>query len=147
MRRNHLGDRTDIDIVGEQNALFDALKALGKPVVVVRAQRPPAELAERRRRSANAMLECWYLGQEGGTAMAEALFGDINPGGKLPVTVVREDGQIPFFYNHKPSRAARLPVRRRQPAVPVRLRAVATPRFEIVRAAAVGGEASAWPAR
>jgi beta-glucosidase len=52
---------------------------------------------------ANAMLECWYLGQEGGTAMADALFGDVNPGGKLPVTVVREEGQIPFFYNHKPS--------------------------------------------
>jgi beta-glucosidase len=100
--RTHLGDRTDIDIVGEQNELFDAIKATGKPMVVVALNgRPPSwpnVVA-----GANAMLECWYLGQEGGTAMAEALFGDINPGGKLPVTVVREEGQIPFFYNHKPS--------------------------------------------
>ncbi len=100
--RTHLGDRTDIDIVGEQNELFDAMKATGKPVVVVALNgRPPSwpnVVA-----GANAMLECWYLGQEGGTAMADALFGDVNPGGKLPVTVVREEGQIPFFYNHKPS--------------------------------------------
>ncbi len=100
--RNHLGDRTQIDIVGEQNELFDAMKATGKPVVVVALNgRPPSwpnVVA-----GANAMLECWYLGQEGGTAMADALFGDVNPGGKLPVTVVREEGQIPFFYNHKPS--------------------------------------------
>jgi beta-glucosidase len=52
---------------------------------------------------ANAMLECWYPGQEGGTAMAEALFGALNPGAKLPVTVVRDVGQVPYFYNHKPS--------------------------------------------
>jgi beta-glucosidase len=52
---------------------------------------------------ADAILECWYLGQEGGTAMAEALFGDVNPGAKLPVTVVKDVGQVPFFYNHKPS--------------------------------------------
>ncbi len=100
--RTHLGDRAEIDIVGEQNELFTALKALGKPVVVVALNgRPPSwpTIVE----GANAMLECWYLGQEGGTAMAEALFGDVNPGGKLPVTVVREEGQIPFFYNHKPS--------------------------------------------
>jgi beta-glucosidase len=100
--RNHLGDRTDIDIVGEQNPLFDAMKATGKPVVVVALNgRPPSwpNIVA----NANAMIECWYLGQEGGTAMADALFGDVNPGGKLPVTVVREEGQIPFFYNHKPS--------------------------------------------
>jgi beta-glucosidase len=100
--RMHLGDRTDIDIVGEQNELFDAMKGTGKPVVVVALNgRPPSwpNIAA----NANALLECWYLGQEGGTAMADALFGDVNPGGKLPVTVVREEGQIPFFYNHKPS--------------------------------------------
>ena len=100
--RNHLGDRTDLDLVGEQNDLFAALKATGKPVVVVALNgRPPSW--PRVVAGANALLECWYLGQEGGTAMAEALFGDINPGGKMPVTVVRDVGQIPFFYNHKPS--------------------------------------------
>jgi beta-glucosidase len=99
---NHLGDRAHIDIVGEQNELFTALKAVGKPVVVVALNgRPPSWPTVVA--GANAMLECWYMGQEGGTAMAEALFGDLNPGGKLPITVVREEGQIPFFYNHKPS--------------------------------------------
>ncbi len=100
--KNHLGDRTTLDLLGEQNALFDALKALGKPVVVAAINgRPPSwpnVVAH-----ANAILECWYPGQEGGTAMAEALFGRINPGAKLPVTVVREVGQVPFYYNRKPS--------------------------------------------
>jgi beta-glucosidase len=99
--RTHLGDRADIDIVGEQNELFDAIKASASRWWWSRST--AGRRAGRRRGDANAMLECWYLGQEGGTAMAEALFGDINPGGKLPVTVVREEGQIPFFYNHKPS--------------------------------------------
>jgi beta-glucosidase len=100
--KNHLGDRTDLDLLGEQNALFLALKATGKPVIVVALNgRPPSwpTVAEQ----ADAILECWYLGQEGGTAMAEALFGDVNPGAKLPVTVVKDVGQVPFFYNHKPS--------------------------------------------
>ena len=99
---NHLGDRTGLDLVGDQNALFEALHATGKPVVVCAINgRPPSwptVAAE-----AHAMLECWYPGQEGGTAMAEALFGEINPGAKLPVTVARNVGQVPSFYNHKPS--------------------------------------------
>ncbi|RIV86725.1 glycoside hydrolase family 3 N-terminal domain-containing protein [Aurantiacibacter zhengii] len=99
---NHLGDRTDIDIVGEQNALVDAMAALGKPLVVCAINgRPPSwpNVVEK----ADAILECWYPGQEGGVAMAEALLGRINPGAKLPVTVVRNEGQVPSFYNHKPS--------------------------------------------
>lgn len=99
---NHLGDRTDLNLVGEQEALFEALHALGKPVVVCAINgRPPSwpNVAAK----AQAMLECWYVGQEGGTAIAEALFGEINPGAKLPVTVVRNVGQVPAFYNHKPS--------------------------------------------
>ena len=98
----HLGDRTDLDLLGEQNELFDALRALGKPVVVCAINgRPPSwnHVIEH----ANAMLECWYPGQEGGKAMAEALFGAVNPGAKLPVSVVRNAGQIPYFYNHKPT--------------------------------------------
>ena len=100
--KNHLGDRTDIDLIGEQGDLFAALKATGKPVVVVAINgRPPSwpQVAAQ----ANALLECWYVGQEGGTAIADVLFGAVNPGAKLPVTVVREVGQIPFYYNHKPS--------------------------------------------
>ena len=100
--KNHLGDRTDLDLVGQQNDLFVALKALGKPIVVAAINgRPPSwpMVAE----GANSILECWYAGQEGGTAIADALFGDVNPGAKLPVTVVRNEGQVPYFYHHKPS--------------------------------------------
>lgn len=100
--KNHLGDRTDIDLVGEQNELFTVLKALGKPIVVAAINgRPPSwpTIAD----GANAILECWYVGQEGGTAIAEGLFGDVNPGAKLPVTVIRNEGQVPFYYNHKPT--------------------------------------------
>ena len=99
---NHLGDATSLDLVGEQNELARALFELGKPVVVVLINgRPQAvtEVAEK----ANALLEGWYLGQEGGTAMADILFGDANPGGKLPVTIPRSVGQLPLTYNEKPS--------------------------------------------
>ncbi|TMM45170.1 glycoside hydrolase family 3 N-terminal domain-containing protein [Qipengyuania marisflavi] len=98
----HLGDRTSLDLVGEQNELFAALKALGKPVVTVLVNgRPPSylDVAER----SDAILETWYAGEQQGTAIADALFGNVNPGGKLPVTVAREAGQLPNFYNHKPS--------------------------------------------
>jgi beta-glucosidase len=100
--KNHLGDRTGLDLVGEQNELFLAMKATGKPVVVVAINgRPPSwpTVAEK----ANALLECWYMGQEGGHAMASVLFGDASPGGKLPVTVARHVGQLPVFYDAKPS--------------------------------------------
>ncbi|WP_336958125.1 glycoside hydrolase family 3 N-terminal domain-containing protein [Sphingobium aquiterrae] len=99
---NHLGDRTSLDLVGEQNDLFLAMKATGKPVVVCAINgRPPSYVTVAAQ--ANALLECWYPGQEGGTAMADILFGDVNPGAKLPVTVARDAGQIPVFYNRKPS--------------------------------------------
>ena len=63
--------------------------------------RPPSypEIAA----EADAILETWYAGEQQGTAIADALFGRVNPGGKLPVTVAREAGQVPAFYNHKPS--------------------------------------------
>ncbi|RIJ32678.1 glycoside hydrolase family 3 N-terminal domain-containing protein [Henriciella mobilis] len=98
----HLGDRTDIELVGEQQELADAMFALGKPVVTVLINGKPLgvdEVAEK----TNALVEGWYLGQEGGTAMADVLFGDYNPGGKLPVTIARSVGQLPLVYNHKPS--------------------------------------------
>lgn len=99
---NHLGDRTELDLVGEQNELFTALKALGKPIVAVLVNgRPPSYplIAEQ----ADAILETWYAGEQQGPAIADALFGRVNPGGKLPVTVAREVGQLPIFYNYKPS--------------------------------------------
>jgi beta-glucosidase len=99
---NHLGDRSDLRLVGQQEELVRAVLDTGKPTVLVLINgRPPAiaELAER----APAILEGWYLGQEGGTAVAEVLFGDVNPGGKLPASFPRSVGQLPLFYNHKPT--------------------------------------------
>ncbi|MEW4449441.1 glycoside hydrolase family 3 N-terminal domain-containing protein [Qipengyuania sp. JC766] len=98
----HLGDRTSLDLVGEQNELFMALKALGKPIVAVLVNgRPPSYpvVAEQ----ADAILETWYAGEQQGTAIADALFGRVNPGGKMPVTTARNVGQVPNFYNYKPS--------------------------------------------
>jgi beta-glucosidase len=99
---NHLGDRADLRLVGQQEEPVRAVLDTGKPTVLVLINgRPPAipELAER----APAILEGWYLGQEGGTAVAEVLFGDVNPGGKLPVSFPRGVGQLPLFYNRKPT--------------------------------------------
>lgn len=98
----HLGDRTSLDLVGEQNELFLALKALGKPVVAVLVNgRPPSYpvVAEQ----ADAILETWYAGEQQGNAIAKALFGQVNPGGKMPVSTARNVGQVPNFYNYKPS--------------------------------------------
>jgi beta-glucosidase len=98
----HLGDRSSLDLVGEQNELFAALKELGKPIVAVLVNgRPPSYLAVDE--GADAILETWYAGEQQGHAIADALFGRVNPGGKLPVTVAREVGQLPVFYNFKPS--------------------------------------------
>ncbi|MGN6376131.1 MAG: glycoside hydrolase family 3 N-terminal domain-containing protein [Sphingomonas sp.] len=99
---NHLGDRDDLKMVGQQQELFDALKALGKPMVVVLTNGRPLAVntvADQ----ANALIESWYLGEATGTAMANILFGDYNPGGKLPVTIPRNVGQIPIYYDYKPS--------------------------------------------
>jgi beta-glucosidase len=100
--KNHLGDRPDLGLFGEQGELAQAMFALGKPVVVVLINGQPLSIPEVAAK-ANAIVEGWYLGQEGGTAMADILFGDANPGGKLPVTVARSVGHLPVFYNAKPS--------------------------------------------
>jgi beta-glucosidase len=99
---SHLGDRDSLDLVGEQQELFDALKALGKPITVVLINGRPASI-NKTAVEANAILEGWYLGEQGGNAVADVLFGDVNPGGKLPVTFPRSVGQLPFVYNHKPT--------------------------------------------
>ena len=99
---DHLGDRTTLELVGEQNELADAMFALGKPVIVVLINGAPLSVVNVAAK-ANALIEGWYLGQEGGTAMADILFGDANPGGKLPVTFPRSVGQLTLTYNEKPS--------------------------------------------
>jgi beta-glucosidase len=99
---DHLGDRTSLDLVGQQNDLAKAIFDLGKPTVVLLLNGRPLSvnlLAQR----ADALLEGWYLGQETGHAAADILFGRANPGGKLPVTIARDVGQLPVFYNRKPT--------------------------------------------
>lgn len=97
---NALGDRDNIDLIGEQNLLFSKLKALGKPVIVILKHRRTnsiIEIAEK----ADAILDSWVLGESGDLALAKILVGDVSPSGKLPVTVPRSIGQIPFHYNQK----------------------------------------------
>jgi len=99
---NHLGDRDSLDLLGAQNDLVKAVIETGTPTVVLLINGRPLSInyiAEH----APAILEGWYLGQEGGTAAANVLFGDVNPGGKLPITFPHSVGDLPDFYNHKPS--------------------------------------------
>jgi beta-glucosidase len=100
--KTHLGDRDSLDLVGEQQALFDALHALGKPIAVVLINGRPASTVDIADKT-DALLEGWYVGEQGGNAVADVLFGDVNPGGKLPVTIPKSVGQLPMFYNVKPS--------------------------------------------
>jgi beta-glucosidase len=98
----HQGDRDSLDLLGNQDDLVKAILATGKPTVVFLQHGRPNSInyiAE----NVPAVLEGWYLGQEGGTAMADVLFGDYNPGGKLPITVPRSVGQLPDYYYQKPS--------------------------------------------
>ncbi len=99
---NHLGDRQKLDLIGEQNELARRLFATGKPVVVVLLNGGPLA-ATYLEANAPAIVEGWYLGQETGNAVADVVLGRANPGGKLPVSVPRSEGQLPIFYNHKPT--------------------------------------------
>ncbi len=99
---NHLGDRASLDLPGRQGELARRVVATGKKVVLVLIHGRPLAIPDLVA-SVPAVLDGWYLGQETGTAVAEALFGDIDPGGKLTVTVPRSVGQVPVFYDHKPS--------------------------------------------
>jgi len=100
--RKHMGDRASLDLIGRQEELARAMIATGKPVIVLLFHGAPLAINYLSREAA-AILDCWYLGQEGGRAVAEALFGDFSPGGKLPITIPRSVGHLPCFYNHKPS--------------------------------------------
>jgi beta-glucosidase len=98
----HLGDRDNLDLLGSQDDLAKAIVETGKPVVVLLLHGRPNSInyiAEH----IPAILDGWYLGQEGGTAVADVLFGDANSGGKLPITVPRSVGQLPDYYYQKPS--------------------------------------------
>jgi beta-glucosidase len=99
---DHLGDRSSLGLPGEQEFLALQIAATGKPVVLVLINGRPASIPNLVPKIP-AILEGWYLGQETGTAVADVLFGDVNPGGKLPATVARDVGQLPVFYNYKPA--------------------------------------------
>jgi beta-glucosidase len=100
--RNHMGDRADLDLFGMQNDLVRAVVATGKPVAAVLFNGRPNSLTTLDR-LVPAILECWYLGQESGIAVADVLFGDVNPSGKLPMSFPRSSGHVPCYYNYKPS--------------------------------------------
>jgi beta-glucosidase len=99
---NHPGDRDNLDLLGNQDDLVKAILATGKPTIVFLQHGRPNSInyiAEH----VPAILDGWYLGQEGGTAIADVLFGDYNPAGRLPITVPRSAGQLPDYYYQKPS--------------------------------------------
>jgi beta-xylosidase len=98
----HEGDRDSLDLLGNQDDLAKAMVATGKPVVVVLLHGRPNAI-NYVATNMPAILDGWYLGQEGSTALADVLFGDYNPGGKLPITVPRSVGQLPDYYYQKPS--------------------------------------------
>lgn len=91
--------RTDISLPASQKQLIKALKATGKPLVIALMNGRPLTLTEEYAQ-ADAMLETWYLGTEGGNAIADVLFGDYNPSGKLPMSFPYNVGQIPVYYSH-----------------------------------------------
>jgi beta-glucosidase len=95
-------DSTDLGLPGVQAELLQVILETGKPVVLVLINGRPLSIPGLIE-AANAVLEAWVPGEEGASAIASALLGEINPGGKLPVSIARSVGQVPIFYNHKPS--------------------------------------------
>jgi beta-glucosidase len=114
---NHRGDRDSLDLLGAQNDLVKAVVETGKPVVVLLLNGRPLSvnyIAEK----VPAILEGFYLGEEGGTAAADVIFGDYNPGGKLPITFPHTVGALPDYYDHKPSANRSYEFSTRQPLFP-----------------------------
>ena len=93
------GDRTDIELPAVQRELIDALYRAGKKIVLVNCSGSPIGL-EPETKKCEAILQAWYPGQQGGTAVAEVLFGDYNPAGRLPVTFYRNVSQLPDFEDY-----------------------------------------------
>ncbi|TPG71871.1 glycoside hydrolase family 3 N-terminal domain-containing protein [Hymenobacter nivis] len=93
-------DRATLDLLGKQLALVQAVAATGTPVVVVLIKGRPLNL-NWLAAHVPAMLDAWYPGQEGGNAVADVLFGDVNPAGRLPISVPKSVGQLPIYYNYK----------------------------------------------
>lgn len=100
--KNHIGDNMTLDLFGEQEELVKAILALCKPVVVYLMNGRPLSI-NHIAQQVPAIIEGWYMGQETGTAAADIIFGDVNPSGKLSITFPKDAGQLPMYYNHKPS--------------------------------------------
>jgi len=98
----HLGDLPTLELLNGQNDLIKQIVAVGKPTCAFVNSGPPLSIGNLVD-AVPAVMQCWYLGQEGGYAMVDALFGDVNPGGKLPISFPRTVGNIPVYYNYKPS--------------------------------------------
>jgi len=98
----HLGDRDNLTMVGVQDELVNTMAFTNKPMVTFLLNGRPLNINNVVSKS-RAVFEGWYLGQETGAAVANVLFGDVNPSGKLPITIPRNVGQIPAFYNYKPT--------------------------------------------
>jgi beta-glucosidase len=91
-------DRSTLRLLGDQEKLLNAVAATGKPLIVVYIQGRPLDMnlaAEK----ADALLTAWYPGEQGGAAIADVLFGDVNPAGRLPISIPRSVGQIPVYYS------------------------------------------------
>jgi beta-glucosidase len=99
---NHLGDLPSLELLNGQKELIQQIVALNKPTCAFVNSGPPLSIGDLVQ-AVPAVLQCWYLGQEGGYAIADALFGEINPSGKLPISFPRTAGHIPAYYNYKPS--------------------------------------------
>lgn len=95
-------DTTDLGLPGVQEKLAKAVIATGKPVALVLVSGRPVSIPALVDKT-NAILQAWVPGEEGGRAVASVLFGEVNPGGKLPISIPRSAGQVPVFYNYKPS--------------------------------------------
>jgi beta-glucosidase len=99
---DHLGDMDNLDLQSRQEDLVKAIAATGKPYVVYLMHGRPLSINWIARNSP-AIVDGWFMGEEAGNAFANILFGDVNPSGKLTISVPRSVGQLPLFYNHKPS--------------------------------------------
>lgn len=91
-------DRSSLDLLGDQEKLLDALADTGKPLIVIYIQGRPLNM-NKASEKADALLTAWYPGQEGGHAIADILFGDYNPAGRLPISIPRSVGQLPVYYS------------------------------------------------
>ncbi|MEO6733355.1 MAG: glycoside hydrolase family 3 C-terminal domain-containing protein, partial [Ferruginibacter sp.] len=97
-----LGDLANLELLGDQNELVDSLKMLNKPTAAFVFSGPPISFLHLKK-TVPAIVQCWYLGQETGYAVAETLFGDNNPSGKLSISIPRSAGHLPDYYFAKPS--------------------------------------------